>query len=326
MHVRGGGIPLPRSPELRSEELPPLSRQYLDLLEGALTRSLYDATLEPLRPKAGTWRARVLAPVERLLRRAGMTLARRHSSEDVFAESPPQILYSTDTLIGPVGLRHLRDVIGQIVRTDVPGDLIETGVWRGGAVIYMRAVLQAYGDDRRTVWAADSFAGLPAPGATEYDQDTQDKDWSRETWLAVSLDEVKRNFERYGLLDDRVKFLVGWFKDTLHDERIGPLALIRLDGDMYGSTTDALRALYPKLSVGGFVVIDDYWLPNCKAAVDDFRRENRIDDELVQVDRAIVYWRRSARPVSRGATRFERRRPPVASHLGTRRVKSRPRR
>jgi O-methyltransferase len=130
----------------------------------------------------------------------------------------------------------------------------------------MRGVLKAYGDETRTVWAADSFAGLPARGTTHYAEDDTDRtDWAAEAWLAVSLDEVTRTFERYGLLDDRVRFLPGWFHETLAEAPIDELALMRLDGDMYGSTMDALQLLYPRLSVGGYVIIDDYYLPNCRA-------------------------------------------------------------
>ena len=141
------------------------------------------------------------------------------------------------------------------------------------------------------MWVADSFAGLPARGTTRYAEDDTDFDWAAETWLNVSLDDVRATFDRFGLLDDCVQFLAGWFHETLPEAPIDQLALMRLDGDMYGSTMDALHRLYPLLSVGGYVVIDDYQLPKC--AVDEFRAAGGIDDELVQVDRAIVYWQRT---------------------------------
>ena len=116
--------------------------------------------------------------------------------------------------------------------------------------------------------------------------------WADLDWLGVPLEEVKRTFERYGLLDEQVQFLVGWFAKTLPQAPIDELALIRLDGDMYGSTMDALSALHPRLSFGGYVIVDDYWLPGCRAAVDDYRREHGITDKIRPVDRAIAYWRR----------------------------------
>jgi O-methyltransferase len=168
---------------------------------------------------------------------------------------------------------------------------METGVWRGGAVIFMRAALEAYGDATRRVWAADSFAGLPAPDE-RYAADRGDVHHGFQA-LAVTLEQVRANFARYGLLDDRVRFLQGWFKDTLSGAPIERLALLRLDGDMYESTMDALRPLYPRLSVGGYLIVDDYGVvPGCKQAVDEYRAEHRITEPILDIDGWGVYWRR----------------------------------
>ncbi len=72
------------------------------------------------------------------------------------------------------------------------------------------------------------------------------------------------------------------------------LAVLRLDGDMYESTMEALRPLYPKLSKGGYLIIDDYALPGCRAAVDDYRREQRIAEPVIEIDRTGVYWRKES--------------------------------
>src|SRR5205085_10579027 len=150
------------------------------------------------------------------------------------------------TMIGLKRLDNLEFCIEQVMTNGVPGDLIETGVWRGGATIFMRAVLKAYGITDRCVWVADSFNGLPPPNPEKYPADASDPHYTIKL-LAVSLDEVKSNFAKYGLLDEQVRFLPGWFCDTLPSAPIEQLAVIRLDGDMYGSTMDALTALYPKL-------------------------------------------------------------------------------
>jgi O-methyltransferase len=190
-------------------------------------------------------------------------------------------------------LDNLQDLVTDGLRRDVPGDLIETGAWRGGATILMRAVLEAYGDPDRRVWVADSFQGLPRPDPGRWPAEAGDEHWTREQ-LAVPLEQVQANFARYGLLDDRVRFLAGWFKDTLPDAPIERLAVLRLDGDMYGSTMEALEALYPKLSVGGYVIVDDYGaIPQCKEAVTDFRTAHGIIDPMEPVDWTGVYWQRS---------------------------------
>jgi O-methyltransferase len=151
----------------------------------------------------------VLLPFERLLGKRGIVLARVMSMEKVLEESPPVEVRTADTMIGPVGLSNLRQLIDEVLRSNVPGDLIEAGTWRGGAAIYMRAVLEAYGDESRTVWVADSFAGLPERGTTGYRQDEDDMEWSARDCFSVPLDVVKANFDQYGFLDDRVRFLPG---------------------------------------------------------------------------------------------------------------------
>ena len=114
------------------------------------------------------------------------------------------------------------------------------------------------------------------------------------TFLAVSVDEVKANFERYGLLDDQVRFLKGWFKDTLPATPIKQLAVARLDGDMYESTMDALGALYPKLSPGGYLIVDDYGaVPACRQAVEDYRTKMGIKEPVQDIDGLGAYWQRA---------------------------------
>jgi O-methyltransferase len=195
------------------------------------------------------------------------------------------------TMIGLTRLRSLRRQVVQVLNDDIPGDFIETGVWRGGACILIRAVLAVYGVKDRHVWVADSFAGLPPPNANEFPQDGDVK-LHKVQFLAVSLDEVRNNFAKYNMLDDQVRFLKGWFKDTLPHAPIEKLAILRLDGDMYESTIQALASLYHKVSPGGFVIVDDYSLSFCQQAITDFREQNRITDSLEAIDRDAVYWRK----------------------------------
>ena len=196
-------------------------------------------------------------------------------------------------MIGLARLDNIQFCVEDVLRNDVPGDLIETGVWRGGASIFMRAALEAYGDASRVVWVADSFAGLPKPDAAIAPADSGDIHWSF-TQLAVSVDQAKSNFVRYGLLDDRVKFLVGWFEDTLPTAPINALSVLRLDGDMYKSTMDALNALYPKLSVGGYCIVDDYGaVLGCRKAIDEFRARVGEQATLEQIDWSGVFWKKS---------------------------------
>ena len=160
----------------------------------------------------------------------------------------------------------------------------------------MRAVLKAHGVTDRNVWVADSFEGLPPPNPDKYPEDAE-FELHEEEILAVSQEEVELNFKRYQLLDDQVKFLKGWFSDTLPNAPIERLAVARLDADMYESTMDALVNLYDRVSPGGYIIIDDYLLIRaCKQAVLDFRNGRDIDDELIPIDWNAVYWKKGSGP------------------------------
>jgi hypothetical protein len=193
------------------------------------------------------------------------------------------------TMIGLRRLDNIESCFERVLSNKVPGDLIEAGAWRGGATIFMRALLAAYEVRDRTVWVADSFEGMPVPDLAKYPAD-EAMDLSDVEELAVSLEEVQRNFRRYGLLDNQVRFLKGWFKDSLPGAPIAQLAILRLDADLYESTMDAMKHLYPKLSTGGCVIVDDYWIPACKKAITDYRSEHGITDEIVPIDMEGAYW------------------------------------
>lgn len=197
------------------------------------------------------------------------------------------------TMIGLKRLDNLQFCVEDVLARGVPGDLIETGVWRGGATIFMRAILKAYDVTDRRVWVADSFEGLPPPDPERYPDDNGLL-WHECKELAVSLDQVRSNFAKYGLLDDQVQFLKGWFRDTLPSAPIEQLAVLRLDGDMYESTMEPLVNLYPKLSEGGYLIVDDYGaVPNCRRAIHDYRDANGITDDIRPIDWTGVYWQRS---------------------------------
>ncbi len=244
-----------------------LRTMYLDLLEAAVSGSLYD---DPsITPGAvGTYDPQV-----------------RMIGFDWPSRAP--------TMIGTARLRNIRMLTESILEDAIEGDFLEAGVWRGGACIYMRGLLAAYAVDDRKVVVADSFAGLPPPQSELYPADVGDQHYLQPELLA-SLDEVKANFARFGLLDDQVVFLPGWFKDTLPTAPVERLALLRLDGDMYGSTMETLTFLYPKVSAGGYVIIDDYILGPCRKAVEDFRRDYGCSESLRDIDGAGVFWQKQA--------------------------------
>ena len=196
------------------------------------------------------------------------------------------------TMIGVRRLENVRELVQRAIDESIPGDLAEAGVWRGGCCILMRGILAANGIKDRRVYAIDSFAGLPPPQPELFPQD-EGLNLHRYTELAISLEQVKANFARYGLLDEQVVFVKGLFQNTLPSLDAGPFALIRLDADLYESTYVALEALYPKLSPGGFVILDDYrFLKSVSSAVSDYRDKMRIDAPIHEVDWNGAWWQK----------------------------------
>jgi hypothetical protein len=285
----------------------PVASLYLDLLKRCLVRSITEGPAHvPLsklgvsssaelmaHPQLGSWILSGKAEVLLRERRGAVetTIRGRYDAElrRVGRDWP----FDAETMIGLERLTNVQWCVSEALRQDIPGDLVETGVWRGGATILMRGVLKAYGDETRRVWACDSFEGLPKPDPQKYPAD-RGLDFTMFEELAVPLEQVQSNFARYGLLDDRVVFVKGWFKDTLPTAEVKAISVLRLDGDLYESTRDALSALYDKLSVGGYVIVDDYNdIAACKAAVQDFRAARGITDTVVPIDWTGVYWQRT---------------------------------
>jgi O-methyltransferase len=252
----------------RAEAGGPGTTRYLELLKGCLTRMVFLNDI----------------PGGDLVE-----LARQREIRMVGGDWPED----GETMVGMLRLDCVQHCVETALADQVPGDMLEAGVWRGGTTILMKGILEAHGEKDRRIWVADSFEGLPPPDEVNFPQDVS-IDLSGTPELAVSLEQVQANFARYDLLDDNVRFLKGWFKDTLATAPVHTLAVLRLDGDYYESTIQILEALYHKVSPGGFVIVDDYGtLEQCRRAVTDFREANGIDDEIVTVDWTGVYWRRS---------------------------------
>lgn len=272
---------------------------YLELLKRSLTGALAednDSILGGVRTQGSDrLRKKVANQVGQLTQRFGFEIAYKKPYDPATREVGADWPSRAESMIGLKRMDNLIHCVSTVIEDGVDGDLIETGVWRGGACIMMRGVLQAYGDTSRSVWVADSFEGLPKPNSAKYAADAGDThfEWSG---LQVGVEQVKHNFRRYGLLDDQVKFLVGWFKDTLPEAPIDKLAVARLDGDMYESTIQAIEVLYPKLQPGGFLIVDDFGthVSQAQAAVHDYRKEHGITDEIVDIDGSGAYWRKTA--------------------------------
>ncbi len=274
----------------------PWSPQSLELFKKVISGAVYDESAwEPIgamgrgdRSDVPPWKRFLARWLHRVLGTRRWTLVRQcdyNPAAREMGEDWPILGY---TMIGHRRLDNIRECLETIHRENVPGNLIETGVWKGGACMYMKAILSSQGDTRRTVFLADSFAGLPPPVNA-----ADGADLSGNPYLAVSSEQVRLNFERFDLWDERVKFIKGWFKDTLATTPTGPLALLRLDGDLYESTRVTLEALYDRVSPGGYIIVDDYhsW-PGCRRAVNEFIEARSLEISLIDIDANAVYWRK----------------------------------
>ncbi len=209
--------------------------------------------------------------------------------------SPKAKYCFSHTMVGLQELENLERCAEAVFAERVPGDFLEAGVCQGGAAIFLRALQVAYGEGNRRLWAADSFEGLPPPRSGPDRDAGLDLSEGNFPSIAFGLEGVRDNFQRYGLLDANVAFLPGWFAETLPSAPVDRLAVLRVDADLYASTREVLESLYPRVSPGGFVVVDDYGLLEpCRRAVDEYRARHGIVEPLEFVSRSCVFWRRAA--------------------------------
>jgi O-methyltransferase len=286
---------------MNQPQLDPGTDAYLELIKQVLIGSVYDESawsiLEPVdvlsRLPKTPYRIlfnRIREMVIRVFGKKSILLVKERpydAAKRAEGRDFPLVGY---TMVGERRMNNVRACIEDVLRNNVSGDLIETGAWRGGATIFMAALLKAYSVTDRKVWVADSFEGLPVPKSEGNRWDGWD--FSRVDLFKVSLEKVKSNFARFGLLNDQVRFLKGWFCDTLPSAPILELAILRLDGDLYSSTMDSLVNLYDKVSDGGYVIVDDYggW-PACREAITDFLASRNLKPEILQIDWTGIYWK-----------------------------------
>jgi len=260
--------------------LPPYAAKYLDLVELSLTGSLLPPSARgechperPLQlPRGKKITDRVVGTCY-AVNTGDFSVHRRLIGRDWPAHGV--------TMVGHARLHNVRHCLERVVAANVPGDFVELGVWRGGASIYARAVLNVLGQRERSVRLFDAFGRIPGYGpATEF--------------LAVTQQDVVSNFETYGL-EEGVHYHAGLFNDTLprfyheyKDHYQARIAVLRIDGNFYESYQDALYYMWEFVPVGGFVIFDDYvegkhspWLGHFWS---EFKRAHGLREQLLAID------------------------------------------
>ena len=288
------------------------ARRYLDLLKAALLDEHYlenevriDHLVQSLergqKPEANKLRdpVRHMRPAMRRL-----VTERRGGHHTDAADAPAYFPYTT---MGHARLDHLQQCLGTIRTEAVRGDLVECGTKRGGGAIFMRGFLEAYEIADRQVWVVDPFLASPTSTGAAVSHSELPGGGRGFPDLLADLNTVREGFDRFDLLDDHVRFLQGDFADTLHDAPIEKVALLRIGGDLDLSTADVLDALYDKIPMGGFVVVDDYEAPTCRKAVDEFRARHGIQDPVERVDGTGACWRKAEYTASPATSEVARR-------------------
>lgn len=173
------------------------------------------------------------------------------------------------------------DITKKCIDDGIPGVFVECGVGAGAQI----AAMQLANQGSREIYAFDSFEGIPLAGVHDDSQPGIGK-INHDPALPIldrlvssgitshSVDNVKKNITRLGYSINNITFIKGWFQDTIPKNDIKEIAVLRLDGDLYESTLICLQYLYPKVTKGGFVIIDDYSLPGARKAFEDYKKSD----------------------------------------------------
>lgn len=178
----------------------------------------------------------------------------------------------------------LCDATEYLIRSEVQGAIVECGVWRGGSLMAAAHTLIRLDATDRDIYGFDTFSGMPRPGDEDrdspYDGYAIKKRWKRQAnengsrWNYVSVDSVRERIESTGYPSERVHLEAGMVEETVPAQAPREIALLRLDTDWYSSTKHELQHLYPRISVGGVLILDDYGhYEGARKAVDEYFEE-----------------------------------------------------
>ena len=198
------------------------------------------------------------------------------------------------TLTSKERMYALYKSVEYIIKTDIPGDFVECGVWRGGSTMLIAFTLTELNVTNRKIYLYDTFEGMTQP--IEYDYRVSNKKnratdkWKKEQkkeynkWCYASLSEVKNNMALTKYPKNNIVFVKGKVEETIPKTIPSKIAILRLDTDWYESTNHELINLFPLLVKNGALIIDDYgWWAGSKKAVDEYFSNkqillNRIDE------------------------------------------------
>jgi O-methyltransferase len=213
-------------------------------------------------------------------KRRALDVAYGHLRRDIDADmgySEREVLCRPYTTTSAERLFALYQATRYVLDAAIPGDFVECGVWRGGSSLMMALELHSRGvaEEGRSLHLFDTFAGMsepdPSDGAAAHRKWKQQQRVDHNEWCFASEEEVRRNIATSGIAEDRIRTVVGKVEDTIPAAAPESIALLRLDTDWYESTRHELEHLFPRLSPGAVLIIDDYghW-EGARKAVDEY--------------------------------------------------------
>lgn len=202
------------------------------------------------------------------------------------------------TLTSVERMYALYKAIEYIVNANIQGDIVETGVWKGGSMMLTALALQKFGDTKRKIYLYDTYEGMTRPSEKDimiankypaqkkWDDIQKNKDYKDIWFCRAPLEEVKKNLKTTNYPEDRFIFVKGDVEETIPKVMPEHIAILRLDTDWYASTKHALKHLFPRLVPGGVLIIDDYghW-QGAKEAVDEYFKRQQTTPFFIRVDK-----------------------------------------
>lgn len=197
----------------------------------------------------------------------------------------------------PEAIVTLVRAVDRVIEQGIVGALVECGVYMGGNIEVMIRALQRHGVSNRDIYLYDTFAGMPKPeerddeafggiAKTSWEAHRTEEDGDRgSNWMKAGVELVRQRIDPLGYPDKHLHFVKGMVEDTIPTTVPEKIAILRLDTDFYSSTKHELQHLYPRLSPGGILIIDDYGaFPGSRAATDEYAAEHGLNWLLHRVD------------------------------------------
>lgn len=241
----------------------------------------------------------MLRLIRRLIRNFGVDIVRYRTEPIVPSDLSPDCIEIIKavrpyTMTSPERVAALTGAVKYIVAANIPGSIVECGVWAGGSMMAVAYQLSRLAVNNRELYLFDTFEGMTRPtdqdiscsgelALTRFEREKRTDDSS--FWCHASIEDVRRNLYSTGYDTDRIKFIRGKVEDTVPSRAPERISLLRLDTDWYESTKHEMKYLYPRLSAGGVLIIDDYghW-KGSREAVDQYLEENNIRILLHRID------------------------------------------